>query len=823
MQATAHALGAAHLLDGALWTTDGLAMRAMKNASTAALVGMWMILLTAFVVTILYVGRQLLIPLALAAMLTFLLAPLVGYIERWIGRIAAVLIIVAILFGALGGAGWLLTRQLIDLAAKLPDYQTNIDNKLRAIRLPTGGAFGRFSRSVSELQKQLPESVEPPANAAGPSPETQAATVARTREVPVAQEPMPVRIVESQSRLPQILQTTATGLLGPLGTAGLVLLLVIFMLMKREDLRGRMIRLIGQGRISATTRAMDDAGSRVARYLAMQLLVNVGFGTCVAIGLYFIGVPNSVLWGAFAAIMRFVPYLGVWLAAAFPMLLSLAVSTSWLGPLLTLGLFVVLELINANALEPWLYGSSTGVSSIALIIAAVFWTWLWGPIGLVLAIPLTVCVAVMGRHVPKLQFLSVLLSEEQALAPHEECYHRLLSFDLDEANDLAEAFVKTNSLTSFYDSVLIPAITLAEIDAQRGQLDAEQRSAIHQQIHDLVEDLGSAVPSKSQVEAGKAVSEETPFPLSIPTCRVLCLPARAHRDELAGEMLVQLLVKQDFQAENAPAALTSVELAETAAKSDPEAICISVVAPSTVIHARYLSAKLRAQLPQAKIVVGIWGATQNVSGTGERLRSSGADEVVVSLAEAMVQLAQFSVSISDEMIPGAIPDNEEERLEELARLHLANGTREEVFDRITQKLARLFEVPIALITFIDRDHQWFKSQVGLPKEIVEAQKTARKLSICGHVTANDKILVVEDLSRDRRFANNPLLRERGLRFYAGVPLRSNNLPIGSLCILDVKPRGLTEREKRLLQIIGEDVMEEIKRRENLGRPSVLVA
>jgi predicted PurR-regulated permease PerM/methylmalonyl-CoA mutase cobalamin-binding subunit len=797
-------------------------MRATKNAATAAAIGTWAILLTAFVVTILYVGRQLLIPLALAAMLTFLLAPLVGYIERWIGRIVAVLIVVAMLFGVAGGVGWLLTRQLIDLAAKLPDYQTNIDNRLHAIRLPTGGAFGRFSHSVSELQKQSPDSLEPPANATGPVPETKATTEARSRNVPPGQQPMPVRIVESQSRLPGILQAAATGLLGPLGTAGLVFVLVIFMLLKREDLRGRIIRLIGQGRISATTRAMDDAGSRVARYLTMQLLVNVGFGSCIAIGLYFIGVPNAALWGAFAAIMRFVPYVGVWIAAAVPVLISFAVSTSWLSPLLTLGLFVVLELINFNALEPWLYGSRTGVSSIALIIAAVFWTWLWGPIGLVLAIPLTVCVAVMGRHVPKLQFLSVLLSEERALAPHEECYHRLLAFGLDEANDLAESYAKSNSLASLYDSVLIPTVTLAEMDAQRDELGPEQRSTIHRHIHDLIEDLGSAAPSKSQLEADNT-AEHTPFPLSSPKCCVLCVPARAYRDELAGAMLVQLLRQQDFDAENASAALSSSELLEMAAKSDPEAICISVVAPSTLIHARYLSAKLRAQLPHAKIVVGIWGATENMAGAEERLRSSGADEVVVSLAEAVVQLARFSISLTDEMIPGAIPDNEENRLKELARLHLTDGTREEVFDRITKKLARVFEVPIALITFIDRDHQWFKSQVGLPEEIAEAQQTSRELSVCGHVIANDELLVVEDLSRDRRFANNPLLKERGLRFYAGIPLRSNKLPIGSLCILDVKPRRMTEREKRLLEVIGEDVMEEVKDRDSVGPPSVLVA
>jgi predicted PurR-regulated permease PerM/methylmalonyl-CoA mutase cobalamin-binding subunit len=799
-------------------------MRATKNASAAALVGIWAILLTAFVVTILYVGRQLLVPLALAAMLSFLLAPLVGYVERWIGRIAAVLIVVAMLFSVAGGAGWLLTRQVIDLAAKLPDYQTNIDKKLQAIRLPTGGAFGRFSRSVSELQKQLPDSAEAPANATAPAAETTATPTAPSRDPPAQQQPMPVRIVESEnSRLPQILQNAATGLLGPLGTAGLVLLLVIFMLMKREDLRGRMIRLIGQGRISATTRAIDDAGGRVARYLAMQLLVNVSLGSCIAIGLYFIGVPNAVLWGAFAAIMRFVPYVGIWIAAAIPVLLSFAVSTGWVAPILTVVLFVVLELVNANALEPWLYGSSTGVSSIALIIAAVFWTWLWGPIGLVLAIPLTVCLAVMGRHVPKLEFLSVLLSEEQALAPHEECYHRLLAFGLDEANDLAEAYVKTSSLTSLYDSVLIPTVTLAEMDAQREQLDAEQRSAIHQHVHDLVEDLGSAPLSKSQVEADKAVAEQTPFPLSGPACRVLCVPARAYRDELAGEMLVQLLRKQDFDAENASAALTSGELVEMAAKSDPEAICISVVAPSTLIHARYLSSKLRAQLPHVKIVVGLWGATENMADAAERLRSSGADEVVLSLAEAVVQLAKFSVSITDEMVPGAIPDNEKERLEELTRLHLANSKSEEVFDRITKKVARIFDVPIALITFIDRDHQWFKSQVGLPEEMAEAQKISREQSVCGHVIGNGEALVVEDLTRDRRFANNPLIKDRGLRFYAGVPLRSNNLSVGTLCIFDIKPRRMTDREKRLLEVIAEDVMEEIQGRDSVGPPRAVAA
>ncbi|MDQ2919053.1 MAG: AI-2E family transporter, partial [Verrucomicrobiota bacterium] len=390
-------------------------MRVNKNTSTAALVGIWTVLLSAFIITFLYVGRVILIPIALAAMITFLLSPLVARLERWIGRIAAVLIVVAMLFGMIGGIGWLLTRQLIDLATKLPDYQTNIETKLHAIRLPTGGALGRFTHSVDEIQKQLPNVTDAPAGSTDIIPGTKHAPQP-------AATPVTVRVVESQSRLPQMLQTVAAGVLGPLGTAGLVILLVVFMLFKREDLRGRLIRLIGQGRIGATTRALDDAGKRVARYLGMQFLVNVSFGSLIAIGLYIIGVPNAMLWGAFAALMRFIPYVGAWIAAAVPLLLSFAVSTNWLAPIFVLALFVSLELTNANFLEPWLYGASTGVSSLALIISAVFWTWLWGPVGLLLSTPLTVCVAVMGRHVPRLQFLSVLLSEDEALAPHEEIY-----------------------------------------------------------------------------------------------------------------------------------------------------------------------------------------------------------------------------------------------------------------------------------------------------------------------------------------------------------------------------------------------------------------
>ncbi|MEO7167318.1 MAG: AI-2E family transporter [Spartobacteria bacterium] len=785
-------------------------MRPTKNTATGALVGIWAILLVSFVIAVLSVGKEILIPIALAALITFLLAPVVGWLEDWIGRIAAVLLVVLMLFTGAAGAGWILTRQVIDLAAKLPDYQANITTKMRALRMPTGGTFTRFTKSVEQLQEELAKPESSPGDEAGTpaAPNEPRPTASKAAAAP----PVPVRVMDSESRLTRMAESMLSGVLSPLGTAGLVLLLVIFMLLKRDDLRARLIRLIGQGRISATTRAMDDAGQRVARYLTMQLLVNVVYGACVATGLFFIGVPNAALWGVLAAVLRFIPYVGPWIGAALPLFLSLAVSDSWVGPILTLGMFLTLELINANAVEPWLYGSSTGVSSIALIVAAVFWTWLWGPLGLILSTPLTVCLAVMGRHVPKLEFLSVLLSEERALTPDEEVYQRLLAGGLDDAGDLAENYLRGNSLTALYDSVLIPVVTAAEADVQRNALQPEERIAVLQNVQEVVEDFATRPLPESKVEADIAVAAHSPD-APAPACRVLCLPARALRDEIAGAMLTQLLRQQGFEAENAPSELASTPLVELAEKTAPDAVCISVVAPSTSIQARHLTAKLRRRLPDLKIVVGFWGATEKLTDVAQRLRASGADEVVTSLAEAVVQLAKFAVPLSDEMENAPIGDNEDERLAELQSLHLTFGTPDQAFDRVTAKLAKIFQVPIVLVTFLDRDRQWFKSQVGLPEDLAREGSTPRSLSVCGHVVARNEVLVVEDMARDRRFANNPLLKSRGLRFYAGVPLRGpSGMAIGSLCLLDTKPRKLSEHDRRLLEVFADDLSEEIRSR-----------
>jgi predicted PurR-regulated permease PerM/GAF domain-containing protein len=792
-----------------------MAKHKTKTASADALVGLWTLALTAFVIAALFFARDLLIPLALSALLTFLLSPLVGRIERWIGRIAAVLLVVALIFTATGGAGWILTRQLVDLATKLPEYKGNITEKLHAFRVSKGGTFMKLSETVDELKKELPGESPTITQEAG-KPETAIASPpSRTTR------PVPVKVLETSKANPfELIQTIITPLIGPLGTAALVFVLVIFMLFAREDLRNRLIRLIGQGRISATTHALDDAADRVSRYLRMQLLVNVTYGTCIAIGLYFIGVPNAALWGALGTVLRFIPYVGPWIAMILPTLLALSVSRGWAMPILTVALFAGIELVLNNILEPLLYGKNTGISSIALIVAAVFWTWLWGPVGLVLATPLTVCLVVMGRHVPRLSFLSVLLSDEEALTPAEDCYHRLLTVGEQDEMRFVDAYLKENSLTALYDAVLIPVVSNAEMDARLEFMDEKQLAHLNQSVRDIIDDLGTRplIPTKiSSTVAADGPSRDADALRAILTSSVYCLPARAERDELAGAMLSQLLRQQGAKVQWAPARLPTSEQLDLVEKADVDIVCISVVAPSTIIHARNLCAQLRERFPRMKIVIGLWGATENLSEAAGRLRDSGADEMVTTLADAIAQFTKLSPASGLQMIPAPIPADEEERQAALASLDVVNGEGLPAIDRLTARLTRIFEVPIALVTLVDHDRQFFKAQTGLPADLVKARQTPRDVSVCGHVIAGNQPLVVEDLARDHRFANNPFLKEHGLRFYAGIPLRApNGQPIGSLCLLDTKPRRFGEREQRLLQEYANEVMDELANRRGVA-------
>jgi len=791
-------------------------MRTRPSSLTpaAALSGIWGLLLLAFVVAALYFGRSVLVPIALATLITFLLSRLVTRLERWIGRIAAVLVTVIAMFTLFAAASWVIGAQVIDLANKLPDYQANIATKIRSLRLPAAGPLARFSSTVQALQNELvaPSTALETDRARGNSSTRTAAPVAT---------PLPVKVIEGRSAIPQLLQETLGAILSPLGTAALVLLLVIFMLLKREDIRGRLIRLVGQGRISTTTRAMEDAGRRVSRYLSTQFLVNTCYGICVALGLQFIGVPNAALWGLLSGVLRFIPYVGPWVGAVLPVLLAFAISASWFIPLMTIALFIVLEAIVSNFVEPWAYGANTGVSPLALIISAVFWTWLWGPVGLVLSTPITVCLAVIGRHVPRLEFLGILLSEDQPLAPHEEFYHRLLSFSIDSAEEFSAKYVETESLTALYDNVLIPAIGAVEIDAHRGALTAERRTSALQRIHEIIDDFDSSKGSGNDAHEQKL--EHTGIAPAIGS-RVLCVPASAYRDELAGEMLAQLLRNQGFEAGNLPARLKHEELLDRMLEVRPECICVSVLPPTSIAQARHVALAIHERLGSVTILVGVWSARFDAEILRERLRATHINEVSVSLADAVQRVYRMTAEVTDAMLPAPTPPNEEERLAELNGLSLLDTPREANFDQVTERLTKLFKVPVALVTLVDKDRQWFKAQSGLPADLAEARSTSREVSICGHVVAGDEVLIVRDLSRDPRFANNPFVKEHGLRFYAGVPLRGpNGFPIGSLCILDTKPREITSQEQELLKMIAGDVMEQIKRRPVVEAPNPVVS
>ncbi len=766
-----------------------------KNAATEALVGLFTVVLSAAVVAALFFARELLIPLALAALLTFVLAPLVTWIERFIGRTAAVSIVALLVFSSLGAMGWVVTRQAFDVATQLPGYRSNIENKFHGLKLSDDGPFNRLSRMVSELEAELPvfgsalpvESKNARASGSANSP-------ASSANQSTAASPF------------NKLQVVFMPFFSVAATGGIVIVLVIFMLLKREDLRGRLIKLIGQGRISWTSRAMEDAAARVSRYLITQLVVNIVFGTVFALGLTLIGLPNAILWGAMAVVLRFIPYVGVWLAAICPILLAMAVSPDWLMLLETLGLFGALEMATSNLIEPLLYRSSTGVSSLALIVAAIFWTWLWGPMGLLLSTPLTVCLAVIGRHVPRLSFFSILLGTEEALSPAEECYHRLLVGSLNEAGKVVDTYLGDNSLTALYDSVLLPALTMAEVDFDREELEEEQRTRVLQGMRDMMNDLSSRPMPPSQIEADKSIASESMdiFPKS--DCRVVCVSAKGERDDVAGTMLVHLLSQQGFNANTASPGASLPQLLALIDEYHADAVCVSVVPPTTLIHARHLSAQLHTRLPKLKIIVGIWGATENLEAAIKGLQLSGATEVVVSLAEAVVQLSKLSTSLLETALPASVRPDESSRVEALLNLKQYRMTTNPELDRMTKKLTRTFKVPIALITLIDQDKQHFKSQTGLPGEIAGICDIPRGDSVCNHVVAADALLVVEDLYRDRRFANNSLLKKNNFRFYAGYPIHApNGQPVGAICLLDTRPRTFSESDRRLLAVLADEV------------------
>jgi predicted PurR-regulated permease PerM len=574
------------------------------------------------VAAVLYVAREVFIPFALALLLSFLLAPLVTRLQRIkIPKVPAVVLVVSFAGAIIAAVGWLVSVQIYDLADKLPNYQATIEKKLKAIQ-PTGpGVFDKTSKMIEDTGKEL----------------TRAAEEAKPPRSDGEQKPIPVEVRTPKPSSLQVMQRVLGTVLNPLATAGIVAIFVIFMLIHMEDMRDRFLRLLGMRKLNVTTQALDDAAARVSRYLMMNLVVNVTYGLPVGIGLYFIGVPNAVLWGLLATLLRFIPYIGPWVAAAFPVALAFAVDPGWGMLIMSIALFVCLELVSNNVLEPWLYGSSTGLSPIAVIVAAVFWTWLWGPVGLFLSTPLTVCLAVIGRHFPQLDFFYILLADEPVLPIETRFYQRLLARDPEDAAMLAEDFLKERPLIALYDEVILPALSMAEQGRQQGSLEEGKQRCLWANARTLVDDWAEHIDAqpKREDDASEPAPSLPPKPDHV---AVACLPSRDDSDEIAATIVAQLLERRGVGAKALSCQSLTAECVGRLRELQLNVACVCTVFPPAWRHSRYLCKRLKAEFPEMKIIALTWGAHEEIDEIQTRLGLSAGDVVVKTVGHAVDQL-----------------------------------------------------------------------------------------------------------------------------------------------------------------------------------------
>jgi predicted PurR-regulated permease PerM len=561
------------------------------------------------VVASMSLAAEVLKPLALAVLLSFALSPLAGLLERrGLPRALSVVLSVVLVLGALGGVGYVVQRQLTSLALNLDQYKGNIENKLTILKPKHETALSKADEVAKDLNKKLfaepgkPESIQD------------------------------VRVVQQPS-FRERLQSAVGPYLEAAGVGSFVLILVLFILLNREDLADRIVRLMGLSRISVTTRTMEEVGQRVSRYLATFAAVNSAMGLVVGLGLWAIGLPYAVLWGFLMATLRFIPYVGPALAFALPMLFSIAYfpGQDWVHPLLVAGLYGALETAANTFVEPVIYGKTTGVSALGLLVAAMFWTWLWGALGLLLSTPLTVCLAVLGKYVPSLHAFATLLGEEPALEADARFYQRLLATDQDGANEVIDEALKKQPRSAVFDQVLIPALSRAERDDARGEIDEREQAFVWRVVGDILDDLEGTPDLSLEALAPAAVEGPAPAPSQ---ARVVGLAANDTADALALRMLALLLAPSGVAIEVVADADTPLALADAVAEHEPALVVLSHLPPVGLTSARYLVRRLKARLPELTILVGRWGEGGDTDGVAERLTAMGASAVAFSVADA---------------------------------------------------------------------------------------------------------------------------------------------------------------------------------------------
>ncbi len=601
------------------------------------------------IVATLYFGREVLVPITLALLLAFVLAPLTTLLRRLhLGKVPSVLLGVILALGLVVAVGGVIGSQIAELAGDVPKYAATVETKVANVRGYTVGRIAHLADSIGS-HRARPAPTAPATAPAGDGTAAPATAASPAPQAPAAPASSPLELA----------WTYLSPILSPLATLGIVFVVAVFALLQREDLRDRLIRLVGSDDLHRTTLAIDDGGRRLSRYFVTQLSINTCFGIVIFTGLLIIGVPNPVLWGILSGLLRFVPYVGSFLSAVLPMGLAAAVEPGWSMVLWTAGLYVVVEGVTGQVIEPMVYGHATGLSPFSVVVAAIFWSWVWGPVGLILSTPLTLCLVVMGRHVKRLEFLDVMLGDRPALTPVESFYQRILAGDADEAQDHAETLLRERSLSTYYDEVALKGLQLAANDAERGVVDPAQLDRIRATVKTLVNglrahddrqpapsrrDRGTVEPSDDErglaanpdPDSLDAADPDLPPPWRGPGA-VLCIAGRGPLDEAASSMLVQLLGKHGLGARLVGSGAVSREAIATLDVAGAAMACISYLDISgSPAHLRYLIQRLRQRLPPgAPILVGLWPTQDSTLKDQAVQRSIGADHFTSSLSEAV--------------------------------------------------------------------------------------------------------------------------------------------------------------------------------------------
>ena len=551
----------------------------------------------------LYWGHAVFVPLALSALFAFILSSPAEWVERkGLGRTPSVLLVTIAAFGLLGAVGTVATFQLRGLVADLPRYEKNIDLKMQ----PVYALLHRLKALESNL-----EDVAPPA----------------TAQADPADQPTSVVVKPPGAGALSWLPTLARPLVEILVNGVLVVVLTVFMLMQRETFRDRLIRLAGRSRLTSTTRALGDAADRVGKFLLLQLATNACLGAVIAVGLYLLRVPYAPLWGMLVTVLRFVPYIGYWVAALAATAMSAAVAPGWTQPLLVLGLFGVLDLLLTNVIEPLVFSHGTGVSPVALLVSAVFWATLWGPVGLLLSTPLTVCLAVLGKHVPALGFLAVLLGDAPALDPAARYYNRLLARDYDDATILLEEYAAGHPPEAVYDEIVLPALAQTKTDRDQEDVTAEEERAVYEATRGLLDGVAGRAVAAADPPSGRA----KPVP-------VIGCPVWGEADTLALQMLGDSLRAAGGELVVTTPDLAADAVGQAAAGGRPVVVCLATLSPGGLAQAGTVLARVRRAYPKVKILVGRWGQTGDTKKTDEFLRKFGVDGIGWSLRETLSQL-----------------------------------------------------------------------------------------------------------------------------------------------------------------------------------------